>query len=202
MNNSNQEYYVIERPSDLSIPLLKANKNSASKKYWSGDYVYDGQPLVFSNKKKEKNLEKGITEKISSILFTADEIVIDDSLYKTMKELDIEGVNYTPSIYIANNGVWYENYWYVRILNEHDLWCRDKSAFNPEARTSSGWHYVYKYVLNEDAIERVPMAQRMLFNMGGVSMPVMCAHLSIVDIIKPSGEVSNEFFKLLTEYDG
>lgn len=202
MNELNDEYYVVERPSDSSVPLLKADKNSSAKKYWTKEYKFDGQPLIFSNKKKEKNLAQGISEKISSILFTPDEIVINASLYSVLSSFNIEGVEFIPAVYIANTGEWHEDYWYVKIVNDFDCWSRKLSKYNPEARTSSGWHYVYKYVLDIDVIDRVPLKQRMLFNMGGVSMPVICAHSSVIMSIKLNPNVMDDFFIPLAEYEG
>ena len=202
MSRLNEDYYVLERPSNSSIPLLKADKDTSSKKYWSLDYQFDGRPLVFSNKKKKKNLEVGVVEHIASILFTPDAVVVSEEINDILSNFDIDGIDLIPAIYIANDGSWHEVYSYVKIKNEFDFWCRNASEYNPEPRSSTGWHYVYKYVLDADLVERVPLESRLLFNMGGVSMPVICLHSSLVEEITKNTNAMSDFFIPLSEYEG
>ena len=195
-----QEYFILERPDNDRLPLLVPDANTEAMKYWDEKFKYKGTPLFFNDQYKQSRGDDYLPPVVHYLLFLHDDIIIDGKAKQIMvDELAIQGVNFVPSVFI--NEEWLEDYWYLQGIDEIDCWCRNKSDYNPKPRRSTGWHYVYKYVLNSSILEKIPLEKRMVFKMGGVSMPIICVHSSIVETMKSKLNVIDDFFIPLADYE-
>lgn len=200
MSDFTQEYFILERPDNDRLPLLVPDANTEAMKYWDDKFKYKGTPLVFKDQFKQSRGDDYLSPAVHSLLFLHDDIIVDGQIKKILvDDLSIQGMEFLPSVFI--NEEWLEDYWYLKGVGEIDCWCRNKSDYNPKPRRSTGWHYVYKYVLDASVLEKISLERRMIFKMGGVSMPIICIHSSIVEAMKIKSNIMDEFFIPMPDFE-
>ncbi|BCE02030.1 hypothetical protein [Marinicellulosiphila megalodicopiae] len=199
MSKYDEEYYVFERPIDDAIPSLIPDENTRDRQY-TIKKVEGLAPLNFTNRMKKNNLTNNLDEKISEILFDAGNFLITDNIYKkiNLKNLPLD---YTSAIYVDNNEKWHEEYWYVRVTQRIDCWCRDRSRYLKKMIEATGAFHVFRYVLDEKVLDKIEEKDRLIFKMDKSAMGNIIVHKSFMEEYLLT-ENTKENFTLISQYRG
>jgi hypothetical protein len=200
VNNYNKDYYIINRPDNDALPSLGADKNTATLHY-STTPKKSNSPLVFSNNLSENNRDYGISEEIGPVLFNNNDIIINDNIYTELVGSGIDRVDFSPSIYIDDGGMWHENYWFMVVSDSIDCWSRSKSKYSNTEIKSTGARYIYSFYLDADILDKIPLQERLIFKIDKSALGLIFIHKTIADKLSLLCEGSCDLI-LVAEYEG
>ena len=195
MSKYDEEYYVFRRPIDDLVPFLNPDQNTSNRKYAIGK-VEGSAPLNFFNGFKEPNIK----EKIGDILFDASFFLITDAIYKKIASKDLP-LDFTPAIYVDDAEKWHEEYWYARVTQRIDCWCRERSDYSEESIGATGAHHIFEFVLDEKILDKIEEKNRLIFKMDKSAMGNIIVHKSLMEEYLLT-ENTEEAFTLISEYEG
>lgn len=192
MTDYTAQYFILRRPDGDSVPYLKADPDTLRRTSSYQPHAVGAPPLVFSNGWKERNGEEGVKEEVTPILFYATNPVVHTPLREALLDLQLPYVHMHPAVYIDDRDTWHEDYWYVTFSKLFDCWDRALSDISENFVESNGErrYDVYEYVLNEELLDKTPLEQRLLFQMGGTISEFVFCHESIVKLFqkeRPNG---------------
>jgi hypothetical protein len=191
------EYYFIRKPRDTKVPSLQADDDTSRLNYSFEAFPLD-PPLVFVNSWKERNLAKGIRELISDILFEGSDMIVSDKIRNRLLGHEVPSLHMYPSVYIDDQDRWHEKYWYMTFVSRFDCWDKNKSDYSstPIEMMEEKVYGVFKYVLDTKLLDATPLAQRLLFKMGGSTDSFITVHQSMLPVFLTGNRDGVEFQKI------
>lgn len=195
------EYLFLRRPSnDEKIPSLKADDDTSMRDY-ADEFEELAAPLIFENSWKEDLLKKKVRESIGPILFDGNDVLVNGKIRNALLQKDFPYLQMKPAVYIDIRDKWHEDYWFLTFAKHFDCWDRKSSTFTePPIRLGGEEIYgVHQFSLNEAVVRDTPLAERLLFKMGGSLDAFVTVHRSLISILQSSGNTGFELQKL-TDY--
>jgi hypothetical protein len=189
MNDFNQEYYFVSKPSGRNeIPYLTPNEETTVRDYRFARQDPFSPPLVFFNRGKEYKARQGIqsVRVPPQILFNGSNMLVPTDIRDQLLELEIPNLAMHPSVYIHDDGSWYEGYWYVAFTERFDCWDRKKSVYNDKLGIECGdsmLYEVHSFSLDEEILAKTPLKDRLLFQMGGITSAPLVCHKSLYPLL-------------------
>ena len=107
-------------------------------------------------------------------------------------------------LYIHDDGKWHENLWFMTITERLDCWDRNNSNYDqddPPIRLGGfELDLVYKYSLNEELLDKIPLEQRLLFQMGGSIDAFFVCHQKLLGLFLHGGLKSGVKLTSIADY--
>jgi hypothetical protein len=192
------QYYFIHRPSfDEKVPQLRADATTSMLDY-AFEVVPIATPLVFTNAWKERNIAKGVSERVTEILFEGADLVVGDRIRNKLLHLEVPNLHMYPSIYIDDRDKWHEDYWYLTFTQRFDCWDRKSSEYDDDPIEGAGMklYHIDKFRLDKNLLDRTPLKDRLLFKMGGAMLAFITVHESLLPLFRGGGNSGAEFQKI------
>jgi hypothetical protein len=190
MKSYDEDYFLIQQDEeDDCIPSLKADKNTAARRYEYEPAPMGSAPFIFSNGFKEEFKKAGTKDKVADVLFAGATFMVRDHIREKLLALQLPGVTLHPSVYIDDSGEWHEDFWFVTIHEMFDCWDRQHSVYDPDPIEigKSKIYSVSKYVLDSDLLDKTPLQHRLLFQLGGTLDGWVVCHKSLAPIFRQNG---------------
>lgn len=192
MGKYDKEYYFIESSDDESNPVLTPDDTTADRKFRYGTQVHEKKPLIFFNGMQELQRKSGVLslKEPPAILFSGSNPIVPGIIREALLEVNIPNLNMHPVVYVHDNKKRYENYWFMAFSERVDCWDRNNSDYDQDDPSISlgdfNLEQVYRYSLNEYLLEKVPLKNRLLFQIGGVLSASFVCHKSLVNLFNRS----------------
>jgi hypothetical protein len=184
MNQYDEDYYFVRSGESNSLPDLTPDVNTEDRTFRYEAQPMATPPLVFFNGAAEYQRKKRIPalKTPPKILCEGSNLLVPSQIREDLLKLDIPNLHMHPSIYIHDDKKWYEDYWYMTFTQQFDCWDRKNSTYEEEPLEMGGFklHSVYTYSLNKDLLDKTPLDQRLLFEMGGTQDGYTVCHKSIM----------------------
>ena len=192
MTDYTAQYYILRSPDGHSVPHLSADPDTLRRTSSYTPHPVGSSPLVFRNGWKGRNREGGVKDVVTPILFHATNPVVRTPLCEALLDLQLPHVHMHPAIYIDDRDTWHKDYWYVTFSKLFDCWDRALSDTSKNFVESNGQrrYDVYEYVFDEALLDKTPLEERLLFQMGGTISEFVFCHESIVKLFqqdRPNG---------------
>ncbi|WP_345889271.1 imm11 family protein [Shewanella algae] len=202
MKNYNDEYYIAFRPSGDNQIYIKPDINTAKRQYHFKQLVYGEKPLFFLNgfKGEDKNRWP-----LTDLFVDSAGLLINKEVKLKMDNYDIDGMQIYPSIYIDDNNVWHENYWYLGFYKELDCLDRDNSSietFDFDDDDDDELLEVKKFSLDGRVLEKIAENERLIFKIANCSKSYLFFHQKVVDFIVQRKLSGVRFIKVVDFFEG
>lgn len=201
MTDYTAQYYILRSSDGDSVPYLSADPDTLRRTSRYAPHAVGSSPLVFRNGWKERNRKGSVKDVVTHILFYATNLVVRTPIREALLELQLPHVHTHPAIYIDDRDTWHEDYWYVTFSKLFHCWDRSLSDTSKNFVESDGQrrYDVYEYVLDEALLDRTPLEERLLFQMGGTISEFVFCHESIVKLFR-QGRPNGAHLVLASEY--
>jgi hypothetical protein len=180
----NDYYFVGKLKGREDLPSLTPDTNTEDRTFRYEEQPMASPPLVFFNGAAEyqKKLRVSVVKTPPIILFDGSNPLIPSRVREEFLKLDIPNMHMHPSVYIHDDKKWYEDYWYMTFTERFDCWDRKNSTYDEEPLEMGGFtmYSIYTYSLNEELLDKTPLEQRLLFQMGGTLPAMIVCHKSIM----------------------
>lgn len=180
MSDYDNQYYFIRKPKkEAKFPFLVPDTNTESRRYRFERQPLESPPLVFGNGNNDVNRRTGIVSVTPDILFAGADLVVRSSVRDQLLAYDIPNLSMHPAVYIDDNDVRHDDYFYLTFTEDFDCWDRTTSEYDDEDPIDSDDEElveVYSYRLNGTLLDSTPLAQRRLFKMGDDLNGYPCCH--------------------------
>ena len=165
----NDQYHIVFKNFDEYTLYLTPLQKSAD-----GDYAFckldeNDEPLFFENSYKEKDKSNGYVRPILDAHMSMTDVILSNPLREKIKEFDIAGTQFYPSIIIDDNDKYHEGYWLINIYERLDCLDYDKCTIKRYVPGSDS-HKVKKYFLSETVLDMIPEEQRLIFRPDNTDM--------------------------------
>lgn len=201
MTDINNEYYFAFRPDDDEIPILQADDSARLRKY-RYEKLGSGAPLKFTNGFKDEFRQKGLSEKIGSVLHDAPFFLVNTAIKNELEKYDTFGLQLYPAIYIDNSGRYHEDLWFTNFYESLDLLDWDRSEYEIiEGVDEDDNECVYdKIVFDDDKIRGIPEDQRLLMHESNTGYVLF--HKRIAEFLAVNAIGQIKFIKVCDFEDG
>ena len=205
MKKYDSQYYLIEEIDDERLPSLTPDENTEDRPFTYERQPVGSPPLVFFNGGFEYAKKLGISspKELPEILFHGSNPVVRSHIREKLLNYDIPNLHMHPTVYIHDDGKWYEDYWFMTLTERFDCWDRNNSNYDqddPPVRLGGFELYqVYKYSLNEELLDKTPLEKRLLFQMGGSIDAFFVCHQSLLRAF-PVGPNRGAKFTKISDY--
>jgi hypothetical protein len=191
MSTFDKDYYIIVLHDDDTIPELTPDVDTVKKPFTYAVLPLGGKPLIFENGALDWQMGRNVTpmDPPPSVLFYGAHLIVHDEIAGKLRDMELPNLAVQAAIYIDHKKKWHENYWFLTFTAEFDCWDREHSDYDPEpiSDTDPPMYEVSKYSLNEQLLEKTPLSERLLFQMGGTTVGKKFVHKSIADIFRVEG---------------
>lgn len=201
MSSYNNEYYIVHNLEGDDHIFLNATKNTAARKYSYMKNDRISEPFFFYNDNKQSSIKSSEID----IMLDGVDLVISDSARKALKSEAVTGLQFNTAVYIDENDVWNEDFWYLTFFEK--LYCLD--TLKSEALRGDLVSYgkessmtINKYSLDASKLDMIPLENRLLFKMGGTSFSYIFIHESIFEKISINEFKGARFFKVSNFEEG
>ena len=173
-----------------SLPDLRPDADTATKPYMTEVLPVGGKPLIFRNGFADLQEARGTLRNgpPGPVLFHGVDLVVREEIANKLWDLEplIPNLAIQPAIYIDHKDKWYENYWFLTFTTKLDCWDRNNSDYNHEPFGLPGiYRYsVYSYSLNEKMLQKMPLSERRLFEIGATQEGFVVVHKSLADLFR------------------
>lgn len=185
MKNYNDEYYfVLKDIANVKLPELMPDVDTAGRRFRYQQQPPASPPLRFSNGFRDDFKKARIQDQVADVLFDGSNFMVTRPIRDALLRWDIAHLVMHSAIYIDDVDHWHEDYWYLGFTTPLDCWDREHSDFedDPMVIGQSVRYAVYSYVLNHDVLEKTPLSERLLFEMGGTTDGRIVCHQSLVHL--------------------
>jgi hypothetical protein len=204
------EYYIVTRPreddklEDL-LPDLGPDEETTALSFRYEALPVGHKPLIFKNSAKRFRDRRGMTtmKNPPEILFDGSNPLVPGWLRQKLLRLEIPNLVLQPSIFVDDWGTWHEDYWYLTFTDRFDCWDRKTSDFergSPVRIAGESLYQVYDVRLDDGVMEKTPLAQRTLFQLGGSLDALVIAHRSVAGLFRGSDGKSGAQVISLPDY--
>lgn len=182
MKNFNDEYYIAFRPSGDDQIYIKPDLKTSHRKYHFKQLALGGQPLFFLNgfKNEDKNRWP-----LTDLFVDSSGLLISDEVKSNLGNYNIDGMQIYPSVYIDDNDVWHECYWYLGFYKELDCLDRDNSVIETFDFDDDDDDLleVKKFSLDKNVLGKIAESDRLIFKIANCSKSYLFFHKKVVDVI-------------------
>ncbi|MGL0927262.1 hypothetical protein XM79_c11514 [Vibrio vulnificus] len=181
MKNYNNEYYIVFRPSGDDQIYIKPDLKTSKRKYHFKQLAHGGQPLLFSNGFKDEDKNRWL---LTDLFVDSSGLLINEEVKLKLGNYNIDGMQIYPSIYIDDDNVWHEKYWYLGFYKELDCLDRDSSVIESfDFDDDDDLLEVKKFSLDYRVLDNIAEQNRMIFKIASCSKSYLFFHEKIVDFI-------------------
>jgi len=185
------EYFFLRLPKgDERLPFLVPDEATADRRFRRIRQAPGTPPLVFHNGWRDEVKRRGVRTVVPDVMFSGADMVISAHIKEELARFRPSHVAPHPSVYIDDNDVRHDGYWFLTFSEELDCWDRATSCFeqdvDPVRVGGATLHQVYEYRLDGAVLDRIPLEQRLLFKMGGTLTGMIVCHISILKIFTTS----------------
>lgn len=202
MSEFNKQYYFVRAASKDGIPELTPDENTKDRKFSNKKQDVGSAPLIFSNGLAEYQKKQKIPQlkTLPEILFSGADMIVSSRIRNALIEMEIPYLHLHPAIYIDDQKKWNEDYWYMTFTEYFDCWDRDASTYSAKPMEVGGetLYNMFSYSLNDELLEKTPLAERLLFKMGGTLTGYVICHESIAKLFSTFGDGAK--FTSIDEY--
>ncbi len=201
MNRYDNEYYIVHEPEGEEHVFPMASKNTASRKYTYKKNDRISEPFIFYNGDKASDNKKNF----HGIILDGVNLIISKNIRESIAAENTIGLQYNDSIYIDNDAKWHENLWYLTFYQKsfyldvvHSEALRgDLSTYGHNSSMT-----INKYSLDSSMLDNIPLAERLLFKIGGTSLGYVFIHESLVVKLSEYEPLDIRFFKVADFEEG
>ena len=130
-------------------------------------------------------------------------MLVRDHIREVLFAKNIPNLHMHPAIYIHDDDKQYKEFWYMTFTERFDCWDRDNSNYEKESPPVrlGGFEFfsVYDYSLNCELLDKLPLEQRLLFEMGGEINGYTVCHESLAHLFRQDGKSGAEL-TLISHY--
>lgn len=206
MSCFNDQYYICAIPCGEEQVFAGKNPRTASGRYWYTKQAVGDPPLYFHNSNKEYNLIDGERWPITSVLFYMNSFLVNACVYEELKAFVSLGLQFHPAVYIDDDDVWHENFWFLVFHEGLDCWDQGKSEVSSaEVVRSDGSVRLARLKsisLDDNVLGKISEVERLMFVLGGASNHHVLFHQKIVDIFERNEFSGARFLKVSDFEDG
>ncbi len=195
VSKHNDKYYIVFDYFDDDTLYLTPLQKSADRDYAFYRLDENDEPLFFENSYKEKDKSNGYVRPILDAHMSMTDVILSNPLREKIKEFDIAGTQFYPSVIIDDNDKYHEGYWLINIYERLDCLDYDKCTIKRYVPGSDS-HKVKKYFLSETVLDMIPGEQRLIFRPDNTDMDYTFFHEKIVNILKKFDTHTLPFFKV------
>jgi hypothetical protein len=199
MEGFDSEYFIVIKPrQDFEdrnlLPRLTPDDDTAALPFRYKAIPFGSKPLVFVNGFKERWAEQNreAIRVLPPILFNGSNPVVHTPIRDKLLHLNIPNLEIQPAIYIDDWDKWHENYWYLTFTERLDCWSRKRSDYEKnhgvEVEPGEIWRSVHEFRLDNDKLRKIPLEERLLFQMGGTTDAFIFAHTSLAHLFDRNGK--------------
>ena len=195
MNKYDEQYYIVTLAYNKETLCLKPLKKTFNRKFSYKKMMLGQEPLFFENAYKEDDKKDGVVHTIKNLHMNANFIMVDNKIKNKLEDFEINNFQLYPTVIIADNDKFHEDFWFFNIYNRFSALDLDKSEisnFDPDDRK----HDVIKGSLSDEILDAIPEENRLIFRdykwRGGYTI----VHQRIVDIFNEQGVTTAKFTKL------
>lgn len=193
MGTIDRQYFFILDPQQDFVerdlfPFLSPDEDTAALPYSYEKLPLGSKPLKFHNGNKDYVQRRGYTtiRKPPDVLFSGSNPLVRSDLREKLLGLDIPNLELQPAIFVDDWNEWHEDYWFLTFTRRFDCWSRKTSDYEkgsgPIRVGGNALHQIYKFRLDEKVIEKTPLQERLLFQMGASQDAFVVAHSSIAHL--------------------
>jgi hypothetical protein len=190
LNDYDDDYFILARDSDNDrIPFLTPDTSTAQRRFYYEPIPPGSAPLIFYNGYKNEFREGGIKEDIADVLFAGSNFVVRDHIRERLLQYPLPGVTIHPAVYIDDENQWHEDFWFVAFESRFDCWDRVRTDYDRDPMEIAGeeFYSINKYALDEEVLDRTPLENRLLFQMGGTDVDLAFCHKSLAPLFRQNG---------------
>lgn len=189
MSKYDNEYFFIRVDDDQRTPYLKPDTNMNERRFRNKVPQVNSAPFIFTNAWKDDFRKAGIKEKINDVLFESSLFLVRDVMRERLLRHEIPAMFLHPAVYIDDSDEWHEDYWFMGFTDRFDCWDRSSSTYKvPPLKIGVREFYsMYSYSLDEQVLTNTPLANRLLFQIGGTQDAMVVCHESIAPIFRENG---------------
>lgn len=206
MTNYNEQYCILARPRGEDQIFVGLDSRVSSDSFYYTKPNSGSPEFFFNNRAKKRQLKMGVKWPLTSAFVWVSNVMVDRAHYEALKDFNISNLKYHPSIYIDDEDVWHEDYWFLVFYQELDCWHRKRSEVLDKGEVySDGTEFpprLNKFYLDDKVLDPIPEEERLMFAMGGVSNRFIFVHQKIVDIFDRSRAEGVRFIKVSDFKDG
>jgi len=202
MSNYDLDYFFLRQPKgNEKLPFLIPDASTEDRKFRSNRQPLGSPPLFFHNAWRAEVKKRGVHTIVPPVLFSGADIIIATEIRNKLLALELSGLSLHPAVYVDDQDIWHEDYWFVTFTEELDCWDRATSYFEEEVEpvTVGGetLYQVYEYRLDAKILDAVPLERRLLFKMGGTLKGMVVCHKSLIKIFTPSANAGLDIVGIL-----
>lgn len=194
------EYLFVRKADGDHVPSLIPDEHTEDRDFRWQAQERGSAPLVFLNAWAEENKRHRISAVLPNVLFDGSDIVVHTAIYDKLIGLDLPGVHMHPSVYVDDNGVRHEDFWYVTFPTLFDCWDRETSKVGKTVLDlgDEKLYQVFTYRLDRKRLDQTPLRDRLLFKMGGTINTFVVCHESLRSLF--SGEDAGVWLQSIADY--
>ena len=199
------EYFFIQPPaSNPRVPFLSPDQNTANRHYRFEALPLGQAPLTFQNENRAQNRLQGIKSVTTDVLFDGTDLVVRDKIRERLLDRDIPRLHVYPAIYIDDGDKWHEDFWFLTFTERWDCWDRATSDYEQEAPPvrlgGVAYHQVYSYRFDRALMDSTPLAERLLFKLGGTLDAYVVAHESLLTEVFGAPGINGADYLRVSDY--
>lgn len=197
MSNHDKQYFFILQPRDDDrtvdvLPFLTPDESTAKLPFEYEVMPVGTKPLVFFNGLKEMSQRYGyaMVRKPPAVLFAGNHPVVSGDIREKLLKLELPNVALQPAIFVDDWGAWHEDYWFMTFLDRLDCWDRQASDHSDPPLSLGGidLYQVYRFSLDQKVLDKTPLLERTVFQMGAAQEGFVVAHQSVAAIFRAHGD--------------
>lgn len=185
MKDFDSEYYLLFTRQAPDMLYVSQTEETLARDCGRTRLTEGGAPVVFEHLFRERYKRTGEKAVLSDILVDSFGLLVVDEFKQRVESFPIRGLQIYPAIYIHDDGVWHENYWYLGCYEKLDCWDRKRSVWQAEEEDDDAT--VERFSLDASVLQSIPEDNRLLFRMGGVDFCYLFAHERFVEVIRAGG---------------
>lgn len=204
------EYYIVTRPReddqlDDLLPDVGPDEHTADLSFRYEALPAGHKPLTFKNSAKRFRDRRGMTTMRNppEILFDGSNPLVRGGIREKLLRMEIPNLALQCSIFVDDWGTRHEDYWYLTFTDRFDCWDRKASDFErgfPVRIAGESLYQVYEVRLDDEVMEKIPLGQRTLFQLGGSLDAMVIAHKSVAELFGGSDGRSGALVVSLKDY--
>jgi len=202
MNKYDDDYFFIRSDDENArLPALTPDINTSERRYAQQPAAPGSAPLIFTNSWKDEFAARRVKDEVADILFEGVNFIVRDHIRERLLPMEIPNLHMHPAVYIDDRGNWHEDFWFLAITNDLDCWDRTTSTYAKRQITigSETLYSMYTYSLNSELLDRTPLAERLLFQMGGTLDGLVTCHKSLAGVFRGNG-TNGARLQAITDY--
>lgn len=199
MNTYDEDYYILHSSYSKTQFHLAADRKTIDRRYRYKKLDSTGAPLFFYNCFKDRDAQTGDRRQLTDVMSDGSSIVVTDKLKDELKSINVPDMQFYPAIFIDDDGVWHESYWYLNFYGNLNCWDPKNSVYEIDDLDDAE---VDRYSLNYDVLSKIPEDNRLIFKMGGASKTYLFCQKRVANILISGGYTGFKLFKVPEYYEG